>query len=265
MAVRFRRYHKQCRGIACNGKRSRLCPEGVLSQCGAWAIDFRHPDGRWVSKVYPDIKTKTEAEHFLSIIKTDILRNKFNLPCKKAISTKKNQAGETMKINGHKFIAEDFLEYIEPERLKDLALKGFVPCLIHESGYPVFKKKEVIDWIGKNLYVYSRGKQLTPIVKIYPHEDKPCIDGIPEEISGISELKECLFQIISSCVYFLCDGKQILYIGQSKNLYSRLSQHVEDGKRFKRVLYFYVQPNELDSVEYKLIKALRPPLNIQGK
>lgn len=170
-----------------------------------------------------------------------------------------------MKINGYRFTAEDFKEYIEPGKLKDLALKGFVPCLIHESGVPVFKKTEVVDWIEKNLYVYSKGKQLTPIVKIYPHEDRPCIKDIPEEISGISELKECQFQIISSCIYFLCDGKKILYVGQSKNLYSRLSQHIEGEKRFNRVLYFYVQPNELDSVELKLIKALKPPLNIAGK
>lgn len=122
-----------------------------------------------------------------------------------------------------------------------------------------------MDWIEKNLYVYSEGKHLTPIVKIYPHEDKPCINDIPEEISGISGLNECPFRIIPSCVYFLCDGKKILYVGQSKNLHSRLSQHIEDGKRFNRVLYFYVQPNELDSVELKLIKALRPPLNIAGK
>lgn len=39
------------------------------------------------------------------------------------------------------------------------------------------------------------------------HEDRPCIDDMPKEISGISELKECQFQIIPSCVYFLCDGK----------------------------------------------------------
>jgi integrase len=112
MAVRFRKYFKQCRGkrvegdkhgrvivrgVECEGKRSRLCPEGVPSPCGAWAIDYRHPDGRWVSKIYPEINTKTEAEHFLSIIKTDILRGKFNLPCKKAIPTLKEYSKTYME------------------------------------------------------------------------------------------------------------------------------------------------------------------------
>lgn len=78
---------------------------------------------------------------------------------------------------------------------------------------------------------------------------------------------ECLdtLKTTPSCIYFLCDGKKILYVGQSKNLYQRLFQHIESGKRFNRILYFYVQPNELDSVELKLIKALKPPLNIAGK
>ena len=104
MAVRFRKYFKQCRGkrtegdkhgrvivrgVECEGNRGKHCPQDVPKDCGAWAIDFRHPDGRWVSKVSSEIRTKTEAEHFRSIIKTDILRNKFNLPCERAIPTLK--------------------------------------------------------------------------------------------------------------------------------------------------------------------------------
>ena len=260
MAVRYKRYFPQCRGITCNGRRSKQCPNtprkanGVYNRCGAWCIEYFDKQGQWRSLTFKDVTNKTEAEKRLALLVSEREQDKLN-----------SKVGALMKINGHKYIAEDFKEYIEPERLKDLAIKGFVPCLIHESGYPVFKKQEVVDWIEKNIYVYSKGKQMKPVVKIYPHEDRPCIDDIPEEISGISELKECSFQIIPSCVYFLCDGTKILYIGQSKNLYPRLSQHIEDGKRFNRVLYFYVQPNELDSVEIKLIKALKPPLNIQGK
>ncbi len=114
MAVRFRKYFKQCkgkrsegdmhgkvivRGIDCEGRRGRHCPAGVPSPCGAWALDFRHPDGRWLSKIYPEIRTKTEAEHFLAIIKTDILRKKFNLPCEKAIPTLKEYSNQYLEIS----------------------------------------------------------------------------------------------------------------------------------------------------------------------
>jgi len=104
MAIRWRRYFPQCKGkrtegdrygkvvvkgVECEGKRGKHCPQDVPKDCGAWAIDYRELGGRWVSKVFPEIRTKTDAEHFLSIIKTDILRNKFNLPCERAIPTLK--------------------------------------------------------------------------------------------------------------------------------------------------------------------------------
>lgn len=56
MATRWRKYHKACRGrrsegdrygkvvvrgVECEGKRGKHCPEGVPSLCGAWAIESR--------------------------------------------------------------------------------------------------------------------------------------------------------------------------------------------------------------------------------
>ena len=53
MAIRFRKYFKQCKGkrsegdrhgkvitkgIECDGKRGRLCPENVPSPCGRWLL-----------------------------------------------------------------------------------------------------------------------------------------------------------------------------------------------------------------------------------
>ena len=114
MAIRFRKYFKQCkgkrsegdrygkvvvRGVECEGKRGKHCPQDVPKDCGAWTVDFRHPDGRWVSKVYPEIRNRTEAEHFLSIIKTDILRNKFNLPGERAIPTLKEYSKRYLELH----------------------------------------------------------------------------------------------------------------------------------------------------------------------
>ncbi len=70
MAVRFRKYFHQCKGkrtegdrygkvvvkgVECEGKRGKYCPGGVPMPCGAWAIDYRELNGRWVSKVFPGI------------------------------------------------------------------------------------------------------------------------------------------------------------------------------------------------------------------
>lgn len=94
MAVRYRKYFPQCKGkraegdqygkviqggINCNGKRGSYCPEGVPKDCGAWAIEYREFDGRWVSKAFPGI-TKTEALERLEDIKSNIRRGMVGLP-----------------------------------------------------------------------------------------------------------------------------------------------------------------------------------------
>ncbi|MCR4318792.1 MAG: site-specific integrase [Candidatus Brocadiaceae bacterium] len=113
MAVRFRKYFSRCKGkraegdkygrvieggVECEGKRGKHCPQGLPMLCGAWSIEFRDPNGRWVSKVYPEIRNRTEAVHFLSIIRTDILRKKFSLPCERAIPTLKEYTKRYLEL-----------------------------------------------------------------------------------------------------------------------------------------------------------------------
>jgi len=100
MGVRWKKYHPACKGkrepgdrygkvaggIKCEGKRGKHCPEGV-SDCGAWAIEFRDSGGRWVSRIFPEISSKTVALEYLHTIKTDIRRGIFNLPTQKEIPT----------------------------------------------------------------------------------------------------------------------------------------------------------------------------------
>lgn len=99
MAVRFRKYFKECkgkrsegdrygkvivRGVGCEGKWGKHCPENVPSPCGAWSVDYRELDGRWVSKVFPGIN-KTQAVELLEEIRGNIRRQIFGLPTKKVI------------------------------------------------------------------------------------------------------------------------------------------------------------------------------------
>ena len=102
MAVRFRKYFKQCkgkrsegdrygkvivRGIECDGKRSKVCPEGVPSPCGRWLIEFFDDHKQWVSLSFKDVRSKKDAERRLSMFITDRERGKLSLPKKKAIPT----------------------------------------------------------------------------------------------------------------------------------------------------------------------------------
>ncbi len=201
MAVRFRKYFPQCKGkrtegdkhgrviikgVECEGKRSRVCPEGVPSQCGTWAIDFRHPDGRWVSKVYPEIKTKTEAEHFLSIIKTDILRGKFNLPCKKTIPTLKEYSKTYMESNGG---AKENTLAMKKRAIRalvavlgDYPLNKITPFIIEKYRIERKEKNKVKD-SSINLDVSILSNVFVTAIKAGIIERNPCKDVKPFKIT----------------------------------------------------------------------------------
>ena len=113
MAIRWRKYHSQCKGkrnegdrygkvaekgINCEGKRGKHCPEGTPSSCGTWAIDYREIDGRWVSKVFPGI-SKTEAKERLEDIRSNIRRGLIGLPQARKILTLKEYAGKYLELS----------------------------------------------------------------------------------------------------------------------------------------------------------------------
>ena len=113
MAIRWRRYHSQCKGkrkegdsygkviekgIECEGKRGKHCPEDIPSPCGTWAIDYREIDGRWVSKVFPGI-SKTEAKERLEDIRSNIRRGLIGLPQARKILTLKEYAEKYLELS----------------------------------------------------------------------------------------------------------------------------------------------------------------------
>lgn len=94
MGVRFKKYFQQCKGrrsegdrhgkvitkgIECEGKRGKHCPEGVPGTCGAWAIEFRDQHGAWKSVIKPGF-TKTQAKEAYNEIVRNIQRGLFDLP-----------------------------------------------------------------------------------------------------------------------------------------------------------------------------------------
>ena len=102
MAVRFRKYFKQCKGkraegdrhgkvvtkgVECEGKRGRHCPEGVPSPCGRWLLEFFDDQKQWISLSFKDVRSKKDAERRLSMFIADRERGKLNLPRRKTIPT----------------------------------------------------------------------------------------------------------------------------------------------------------------------------------
>src|SRR5690554_2342080 len=63
-------------------------------------------------------------------------------------------------------------------------------------------------------------------------------------------------------VYFLVSGDEVVYIGQSKNIYSRVGTHQADpGKNFDSWCYVQCESHSLDVLESLYIHFLQPRLN----
>ena len=69
--------------------------------------------------------------------------------------------------------------------------------------------------------------------------------------------------IRNSGVYFLFSGNELVYIGQTRNLYHRLAAHIKE-KQFDTFEFIEVDGIVLNSMEATLIDYFKPPLNING-
>ena len=67
------------------------------------------------------------------------------------------------------------------------------------------------------------------------------------------------------CVYFLMEGNNCVYVGQTINLPCRLQTHLTDTeKKFDGIYYLEVSGDQLNVKEREIIRSLKPKLNKQG-
>lgn len=87
----------------------------------------------------------------------------------------------------------------------------------------------------------------------------PC-DGVPSELAEITNLQkvECLDD---PCVYFLVCGGRVVYVGQTVNLRTRVSDHAD--KVFDSVFFIRCSSDEMNTLEHHWITKLKPELNIK--
>jgi hypothetical protein len=64
---------------------------------------------------------------------------------------------------------------------------------------------------------------------------------------------------LATGIYFLIYGDKVIYVGQSVNVYARISQHHD--KLFDSFAFIPCEKNLLDSLESLYIHVLRPSLN----
>ena len=100
--------------------------------------------------------------------------------------------------------------------------------------------------------VYKDKIRKVEVNKAIPYDPKP--DQTPHR------KKWATGKIFRPCIYVLFDGDEIVYIGQSKSPYSRLSSHQKD-KHFNAVRLLPCLKHRMNYWEKKLIKKYSPKLN----
>lgn len=150
-------------------------------------------------------------------------------------------------------------------RLRELAEVDVIPHFRIDGGPPLFSLGGLKEYVRRYLVTVCPGEplpiNLRPVV-----QQPPAPATIPRALAEV-EARLCEIPPLEypPCVYFLVLKQEIVYVGQSRNLLSRLGQHREDGKRWDRVLYLPVQADCLLTVEAQWIRVLCPPLNRAGR
>lgn len=153
-------------------------------------------------------------------------------------------------------------------RLLELAEAGYAPHYRIDGGPPMFGSGEISRWCRANLLDHVEGRDLPRELRInYFWTGADVQDEIlPTAIKpmlGSLRLLPGATTACQPCVYFLCLDDEVVYVGQSVQLVSRVQSHRGDGKKFDRVVYLPTPEARLDDVEKAFIVALRPRLNRQ--
>jgi hypothetical protein len=152
------------------------------------------------------------------------------------------------------------------DRIRDLADAGYIPHWRVDGGEPLFDVAEVRRWVNDNLVSYNPGKPLPTHFCLTTDMEQPCSgERLPVELRNIHGLMDVTGVLsLHSGIYFLCLENQVVYVGQSKQASSRISQHM-NSKEFDRILFLRWPAFDLDRAEGAIIRLLRPRLNASGK
>jgi len=146
-------------------------------------------------------------------------------------------------------------------RLIELADAEIIPHIRIDGGTPLFEAKETKKWVANSLIQRYEGKELPfnlRVVSERPLADKLNIPKPLKEIEGLQDITDVLD--LRSGIYFLFLNDDVVYVGQSIKVSSRIHEHVY-VKDFNRVLFMKWPKSDLDRIEGALIRDIKPKLN----
>ena len=153
---------------------------------------------------------------------------------------------------------------IPTELLTKWTESGHAPFYTIGGEGPFYKKGEIREWVDDALVVHHKGfplpRRVEVIVAAGDSENIP----IPFALAAIPGL--CRVSLYGTCsgIYFLCDKKTIVYVGQSNNVLARICGHIgASKKKFDHTHCFYLPCplDRLEEVEERFIALLKPLYN----
>lgn len=126
-------------------------------------------------------------------------------------------------------------------------------------------KREAEDWAAQREALLRRKSGRTKAGK-----DSFLLSMIPprllQAMEGTdyshAEIVEATIPVnLISGVYFLIKGKRVVYVGQSVDVFRRISKHIATGKEFDSFNYLACGEDMLDETERRYIELLMPEWN----
>jgi hypothetical protein len=151
------------------------------------------------------------------------------------------------------------------DQLRQWTDSGHAPHYTANGTGPFYKKSEIRQWAKDNLIVRRGGfpvpRTIDVLRPIYEAENSRCP---PLAIAATQGLCFVAITAGTSGVYFLCDGDEVVYVGQSSCVALRLGTHIMEGvKKFdhNRVFFLPCPIESLNLIEQHYIETLKPRYN----
>lgn len=142
---------------------------------------------------------------------------------------------------------------------------GHAPHYMVNGKGPYYKTTEIREWAKENFIVKKGGfpvprtiDVLRPVIVLGDDRSPPI------SISAMHGLCHIALTGNVSGIYFLCDGNEVVYVGQSTCVIARLGQHIAEGAKVfdhSRVFFLPCPIASLNTVEKHFIDTIKPKYN----
>lgn len=124
-------------------------------------------------------------------------------------------------------------------------------------------KVEAERWasrVDRHMHVRSEAK-LGALLSMFPARVLAAIEAADYNVGDV--LDGAIHAEQSVGIYFLIREGEVTYIGQTKDVFLRLSKHRRDGRRFDAYNFLHCPESELDRLERMYIEAFMPKENMK--